>query len=430
MPMNEYGEIIRNSSPPPPIPNSPNNHNNPNGKSGIAIVIGIAILFIVLLSVAIASHHKNNRIESPVSQETNAISDSGSTKNDITDNDGTVEEEEYTENINEYIWDFSESLNEKNGYASKTYGDVEIIENNVGGYSASFDGDGDYIECGTDINLTENWSFHSAICCYNVDKNYASFFAKYETNFNGPYAFSVYEGHINCWFSENGGGHTEIESDYCIKNGEWVDVIVTKNSSKICLYINGVLESSDDIDCITNSDDLVTIGRQALMFEPYDQLQFTGLIEDISVYERVLTDEEIKKYSDKTLKKSSAATSQEAIYESDSPFEQKYWIIFTEAYRDDRVEASSINSILPASELYFVWDSSVDINDASGSEECEQFFFNDSDTWEYIGNYHRLTDGASHILASNLDVYDVNGELICKGCSYANLDWDMINSYR
>ena len=46
MPMNEYGEIIRNSSPPPPIPptnNNRNSNNNPKG-SGIALVIGIAIL--------------------------------------------------------------------------------------------------------------------------------------------------------------------------------------------------------------------------------------------------------------------------------------------------------------------------------------------------------------------------------------------------
>lgn len=51
MPMNEYGEIIRNSSPPPPIP--PENHNNRNrnhsgGGRGIAIVLGI-IIFVVAI---------------------------------------------------------------------------------------------------------------------------------------------------------------------------------------------------------------------------------------------------------------------------------------------------------------------------------------------------------------------------------------------
>ena len=54
MPMNEYGEIIRNSSPPPPIP--PENHNNRNNRNrnhsgggrGIAIVWGI-IIFVVAI---------------------------------------------------------------------------------------------------------------------------------------------------------------------------------------------------------------------------------------------------------------------------------------------------------------------------------------------------------------------------------------------
>lgn len=55
MPMNEYGEIIRNSSPPPPIqPDNNNNRNNRNrnhsggGSRGIAIVLGI-IIFVVAI---------------------------------------------------------------------------------------------------------------------------------------------------------------------------------------------------------------------------------------------------------------------------------------------------------------------------------------------------------------------------------------------
>lgn len=62
MPMNEYGEIIRNSSPPPPIPPINNNRNSNNGPtgSGIAIVIGIAILVAVIWFIVNANKNKEN----------------------------------------------------------------------------------------------------------------------------------------------------------------------------------------------------------------------------------------------------------------------------------------------------------------------------------------------------------------------------------
>ena len=47
MPMNEYGEIIRNSSPPPPIPPVNNNRNSNNGPTGSGIDI-ISVFFILI----------------------------------------------------------------------------------------------------------------------------------------------------------------------------------------------------------------------------------------------------------------------------------------------------------------------------------------------------------------------------------------------
>lgn len=115
---------------------------------------------------------------------------------------------------------------------------------------------------------------------------------------------------------------------------------------------------------------------------------------------------------------------------TESPFNQKYWVIFTEAYRGDRVEASSIDSTISPEELYFIWDSSIELNDTSGSDECDQYYLTDSDEWEQIGSYSRLTDGASSIIASNLDVYDAAGNIICKGCAFSDIDWSLIDQNR
>ena len=105
-------------------------------------------------------------------------------------------------------------------------------------------------------------------------------------------------------------------------------------------------------------------------------------------------------------------------------------MIFTEEYRDNRVEAATINSSLPADKLYFIWDSSVELNDTTSSDECMQFFLNGVDEWEFIGTYHRMTDGATNVLASNLDVYDSDGNLLIKGCPYSEIDWTNITQYQ
>lgn len=59
MPMNKYGEIVRNSSPPPPISSNEKSNNRGNG-SIIAIVVGIAVLFVVIALIISSSHAPNS----------------------------------------------------------------------------------------------------------------------------------------------------------------------------------------------------------------------------------------------------------------------------------------------------------------------------------------------------------------------------------
>ena len=47
-----------------------------------------------------------------------------------------------------------------------------------------------------------------------------------------------------------------------------------------------------------------------------------------------------------------------------------------------------------------------------------------------MGKYFRFSDSASNVIASNLDVYDGNGNLLLKGCACSDIDWDLINQYR
>lgn len=60
MPMNKYGEIVRNSSPPPPISSYENHRNNNGNNTGgngsiIAIAVGITILVVTIALIIIIS---------------------------------------------------------------------------------------------------------------------------------------------------------------------------------------------------------------------------------------------------------------------------------------------------------------------------------------------------------------------------------------
>lgn len=193
-----------------------------------------------------------------------------------------------------YHWDFSSNLLEKNGLSSTVHGNTKIKEvmNSSIKTAAYFDGDGDYIECGRNINLTDNFTFSIRFCCQDVYKDYSAFFAKFEKN-GGPYAFSINQGRVNLWITDKNGHHTEIESITEIKNNKWYILDIVKQQDNFKLYIDGQLDSEDICSNVYMGDDLVTIGRQALMFSPEEQLQFTGYIGDILIYEQALSSDEI-----------------------------------------------------------------------------------------------------------------------------------------
>lgn len=196
-----------------------------------------------------------------------------------------------------YEWDFTQGFSEKNGSTSRVNGDVEIYDvgNEDIGSAAFFDGDGDYLICGNDVNLTEDFTYNTYLCCMDVSREYSAFFAKYEINHEGAYAFSIKDGRINCWFTNaEHSGYREVESKTALENGKWYYISIVKEGLNIRLYIDGKLEVEETLDSVvTDSYDLVTIGRQALMFSPEDQLQFKGYIAKISIYDKALTEEQI-----------------------------------------------------------------------------------------------------------------------------------------
>lgn len=85
-----------------------------------------------------------------------------------------------------------------------------------------------------------------------------------------------------------------------------------------------------------------------------------------------------------------------------------YWVIFEEGYRGNRVELSKVSASSDAKIIYDGKRLKVD-----QEVTCYQYYYDDiTNNWIEIGTYGILTDYAYSILASNVDIYDENGNVV------------------
>lgn len=183
-------------------------------------------------------------------------------------------------------------------YQSTAYGDCQVVDIFGDGslIAASFDGDGDYLELGQGYNVSDSFTLNVVLCCLDPYRQYSSFFAKYDTSGEGPYAYSINSGHVNCWFSTPEGS-ASVESGAKITLGTWHLITIRYDAGQINLFIDGVLDSALELSAGTvQNQDMVTIGRQALLYDPIQDLQFNGFIRSVELHKEALTDEQIQYY--------------------------------------------------------------------------------------------------------------------------------------
>ena len=121
---------------------------------------------------------------------------------------------------------------------------------------------------------------------------------------------------------------------------------------------------------------------------------------------------------------------------TDNPFGYTYWVIFTEGYRNDRVEATAVDiDGTVADRLYIVWNTSLEIDDIDDLTwdfplDYHQYYLDENDNWVEERIYHRFTDWATNIIASNLDIYDASHNKVFTKIRYKDLDWTYLSQYR
>lgn len=87
----------------------------------------------------------------------------------------------------------------------------------------------------------------------------------------------------------------------------------------------------------------------------------------------------------------------------------KYFVVFYEGFRNGRLEMSSFDA---SGDFRVIWNTGIDPSYYDG-EIC-QYYFNSENVFEQIGTYGRITDYAEDIVASNVDIFDNNGNIVFK----------------
>ena len=183
------------------------------------------------------------------------------------------------------------------------YGNVSFSEGGKDGKCAYFDGNGDYLGLGNGFNFENDFTISLWIRTESKDRNAAALFAKYETNGSGPYAFYLSANRPAAWITTGSGlsvfgssSHVEDIVDVSLDD-RWHMVTWTysKAQKTITTYIDGAEKQSVTLSSdLKRNTDLVTIGRQALMFQPYKDLEYKGYMDEVRIYSKCLKPAEVR----------------------------------------------------------------------------------------------------------------------------------------
>jgi hypothetical protein len=100
---------------------------------------------------------------------------------------------------------------------------------------------------------------------------------------------------------------------------------------------------------------------------------------------------------------------------------QKYYVIFAEGYRNDRLELTVFDMIEDGTSNHIVWNQNLKLNDHSKfiSGSVSQYFASDGAWVKILDGYPVISDYATEVYSSNLDVRDSNGNLVIDGSKAA-----------
>jgi hypothetical protein len=178
-------------------------------------------------------------------------------------------------------------------------GDPCWVSGKIGDYALEFDGIDDYVDVGY-LGEFPTWTI-SLWANSDTQGTYHTFISQDQTSWNDDILFGICPQGTS-WSTRDKiavifhrADYTEyvVEDNENIQTGQWYNTIVTYDGSTMILYVNSIQKDSVVATDLVISDQRWTIGRNPHDNYPSPFRQFDGTIDDVRVYDRALSDEEI-----------------------------------------------------------------------------------------------------------------------------------------
>ncbi len=155
-----------------------------------------------------------------------------------------------------------------------------------------FDGVDDYISCGTGPAITGTEPFAVSVWVKtNASKGQAVLVQRSESSAHGSYGVSILDDGRVQFHIYNGGYGVLFQSDVTVNDGLWHHIAVVRtNSTDGEIYVDGSLSGSDSGPARSLNNVPVWIGGPGFT-GPFD---FEGSIDDVRIYDRALSVEEVE----------------------------------------------------------------------------------------------------------------------------------------
>lgn len=178
-----------------------------------------------------------------------------------------------------------------NGYDGDLLGDPEWVDGHFGG-ALEFDGSQDEVNVLYDEALNPAEAF--TVCVWaNVDPGSGGHRAPISCRDDGPLSgYIIYAEPGNTWQYWIGTGAWNSIQGPAVELGEWTHLAATYFDGKQKFYVNGEPAGEATGDLVTNADNNLLIGAGANERAVHEYL-FVGQIDDVRLYNRELTEDEI-----------------------------------------------------------------------------------------------------------------------------------------
>lgn len=169
------------------------------------------------------------------------------------------------------------------------------------GNGGGFDGIDDFVNVGTgsDLNISSNSITVSAwVKANSIGSNSVGIVSKGKTGVTPQqgYALGTLSTGTKMRFYPMGPQSDYVEATSTISTGQWVHYLGTYDGSNIKMYINGQLDASAPSSAsMITSDGPLVIGR---WYGNYDGYYFNGAIDEVRIYNRALSEGEVRSLYD------------------------------------------------------------------------------------------------------------------------------------